>query len=103
MQENEKSKMLHEILQLCQPEKIILHGTKRGLSSGRIKTASLCIVVPDCDKKALLRRLYLELPLDIQFNVNLYTREEWADMTDDPDSYASWINEKGTELYESKP
>ena len=64
-----------------------------------LKTASLCIVVPDCDKKELLRRRYLELPLDFQVNINLYTHDEWEELVDDPDSYAAWIAEKGTVLY----
>lgn len=99
MDEKEKGLLLHGLLRLCSPEKIILHGAKHGLSSGRLKTASLCIVVPDCDKKALLRRLYLELPLDVQVNINLYTHAEWEELIQDPDSYASWIDEKGTVLY----
>lgn len=101
MEQSEKKKLLDSLLTLCQPEKIILHGAKRGLTSGRLKVASLCIVVPDCDKKALLRRLYLELPLDVQVNINLYTHDEWDELIQDPDSYASWIAEKGTVLYES--
>ncbi len=102
MNEKERKNMLDGLLQLCSPQKIILHGTKRGLTSGRLKTASLCIVVSDnCDKQDLLRRLYLKLPLDVQFNINLYTREEWEDLIKDPDSYAAWIQEKGTVLYES--
>lgn len=100
MDAKEKETLLHDLLALCSPEKVILHGAKRGLSSGRLKTASLCIVVPDCDKKALLRRLYLDLPLDIQLNINLYTHDEWAELSEDPDSYAAWIAEKGTVLYE---
>lgn len=101
MDEKEKAALLHGLLGLCSPEKIILHGAKHGLSSGRLKMASLCIVVPDCDKKELLRRLYLELPLDVQLNINLYTHAEWEELSGDPDSYAAWIAEKGTVLYES--
>ncbi|MGM9612335.1 MAG: hypothetical protein ACI3XZ_02420, partial [Butyricicoccus sp.] len=66
MDQAERKLLLGGLLALCKPEKVILHGAKRGLTSGRLKAASLCIVVPDCDKKALLRRLYLELPLDFQ-------------------------------------
>ena len=73
MDQTEKDMLLGGLLALCSPEKVILHGAKRGITSGRLKTASLCIVVPDCDKKELLRRLYLELPLDFQVNINLYT------------------------------
>ena len=101
MEQAEKDMLLGGLLALCSPEKVILHGAKRGMASGRLKTASLCIVVPDCDKKALMRRLYLELPLDFQVNINLYTHDEWEELIDDPDSYASWIDEKGTVLYDT--
>lgn len=101
MDQAEREMLLQGLLTLCRPEKVILHGAKRGLTSGRLKTANLCIVVPDCDKKALLRRLYLELPLDFQVNINLYTHDEWAELIDDPDSYVSWIAEKGTVLYDA--
>ena len=61
MDDKEKNELLHGLLELCSPEKVILHGAKRGLSSGRLKAASLCIVVPDCDKSEVLRRLYLHM------------------------------------------
>ncbi len=99
----QQNALLHSILALCSPEKVILHGSKRGLVSGKLKTASVCMVVPECDKKALLNRLYLELPLDVQVNINLYTHDEWEELCQDPDSYASWIREKGTVLYEPQP
>ena len=101
MDDKEKNELLHGLLELCSPEKVILHGAKRGLSSGRLKTANLCIVVPDCDKSEVLRRLYLHMPLDVQININLYTHAEWQELSEDPDSYAAWIAEKGTVLYES--
>lgn len=100
MDEKEKDLLLSSLLALCSPEKVILFGAKHGLSSGRLKSANLCIVVSACDKSELLRRLYLELPLDFQVNVNLYTHEEWEELTADPASHASWIAKKGMVLYE---
>lgn len=92
--------ILEGILSRCQPLRVILHGEKRSIASGELKSASICVVVPDCDKAALLSALYLAADLDIPLNINLYTREEWDELTADPLSYASWIARKGTVLYE---
>lgn len=84
----------------CHPLRVILHGEKRSVSSGKLKSASLAIVVPDgSDKDKMLRELYLSVPLDFPVNINLYTAAEWAELTADPCSYASWIAKKGTVLY----
>lgn len=99
MDEKEKDLLLSSLLALCKPEKVILFGAKHGMSSGRLKSANLCIVVSTCDKDALLRRLYLELPLDFQVNISLYTQDEWEALSADPASHASWIAQKGTVLY----
>lgn len=103
MNENEKSIIVKSVLKLCKPICIILYGAKHGLSSGKLKTANICIVIDDCDKNELLHRLYLQMPLDVQVNIKLYTNEEWNKLQDDPDSYAAWISQKGAVLYESKP
>lgn len=84
----------------CRPVRVILHGEKRSVSSGRLKAASLAIVVADgCDKTAMLRQLYLNMPLEYPVNLNLYTVSEWNELTADPGSYAAWIARKGTVLY----
>ena len=101
MDEKEKELLLGSLFALCEPEKVILHGAKHGLSNGRLKSINLCIVVSTCDKEQLLRRLYLELPLDFQVNVNLYTLDEWEELSADLASHAAWIAQKGTVLYEA--
>lgn len=97
---DESNDILSGILSRCQPLRIILHGEKRSLASGKLKSASVCIIVADCDKAALLHALYLAVNVDIPVNINLYTAEEWDELTEDPLSYASWIARKGTVLYE---
>lgn len=103
MNENERNIIINSVLELCKPIKVILYGAKRGLSSGKLKTASLCIVMHDCDKNKLLHKLYLQMPLDIQVNIKIYTNDEWNELQQNPDSYAAWISQKGALLYESKP
>ena len=61
---------------------------------------NLCIIVDVmCDKKSLLRKLYLEVnaPFPVQFL--LYNTDEWVSMRKDAGSYASAIEKKGTILY----
>ncbi len=103
MNENEKSIIVKSVLELCKPIRVILYGAKHGLSSGKLKTANICIVVGNCDKNKLLHRLYLQMPLDVQVNIKIYTDEEWNELQNDPNSYAAWISEKGAVLYESEP
>lgn len=102
MSENEKDIIIKSVLSVCKPELVILYGAKRGMSSGRLKMASLCIVVNDTDKNKILHQLYLEMPLDLQVNIKLYTCEEWESLSLDPNSHASWISEKGVVLYGSR-
>lgn len=102
MNENEKNVTIKSILELCSPVCVILYGAKRGLSSGKLKTANICIVIHDIDKNKLLHKLYLQMPLDIQVNIKIYTTDEWNQLQQDPNSYAAWISEKGAVLYESK-
>lgn len=102
MSENEKDIIIKSVLDVCKPKLVILYGAKRGMSSGRLKTASLCIVVNDADKNKILHQLYLQMPLELQVNIKLYTSEEWKNLNLDPDSHASWISEKGVVLYGSR-
>ena len=99
MDEKEKDLLVGSVLALCGPEQIILYGAKHGMSSGKLKTANLCIIVSACDREALLRRLYLEFPLDFQVTISIYTTAQWDELRADPHSHASWIAEKGTVLY----
>ena len=103
MNENEKSIIVKSVFELCKPIRVILYGAKHGLSSGKLKTANICIVVGNCYKNKLLHRLYLQMPLDVQVNIKIYTDEEWNELQNDPNSYAAWISEKGAVLYESEP
>lgn len=101
MNEREKNVIVDCVVSCCSPLKIILYGLKHGISSGKLKTASICIICNTQDKNALIKELYLKMPLEIQVNIKLYTNDEWLDLLLDLNSYASWIFKKGTVLYES--
>lgn len=95
--------ILDIILQSCQPRRVILYGEKVVAGSHDLKAADLCVIVDDCDKRTLLRRLYLEVNVPIPVQFLLYTTEEWEELLEDAGSYASAIERKGTILYDKTP
>lgn len=91
------------ILSHCAPRAVILYGEKHTLATSEIKSLDFCVILPDADKPALLRELYLTIASEIPFNVLLYTCDEWKTLTADFSSYASAIRKKGTVLYGQEP
>ena len=90
--------VLETVIQYCHPSRGILYGEK--MTGQNMRSANLCIIVDVmCDKKRLLRQLYLEVnaPFPVQFL--LYNTDEWINMRKDAGSYASAIEKKGTVLY----
>lgn len=91
---------VRDILGVCQPQEIILFAEKRTMSTGKLKAFSLCVVVPEgTDCRQLRTRLHLALSADVPVNLNVYTTEEWDDLTADDTSYAAWIARKGQVVY----
>ncbi|MCL2084486.1 MAG: hypothetical protein FWH06_04415, partial [Oscillospiraceae bacterium] len=60
----------------------------------------LCVVADADDKESVEHMIYLDAECDISYNLLLYTPDEWAELTLDPQSYASRIVQKGTVVYE---
>lgn len=91
-----------DILQICQPQKIILFAEKRTMATGKLKALSLCIIVSDgVNCRDLRTKLHLAISVDVPINLNVYTSEEWEDLCGDNTSYAAWIARKGQVVYES--
>ena len=95
--------ILSDILRHCSPQKVILYGEKRTLSTSEIKSLDFCIILPEVDKPSLLHELYQTIDSPVPFNLLLYSCDEWEELTEDFSSYASAIQKKGTVLYEQKP
>ncbi len=92
-----------DILQVCQPRKIILFAEKRTMATGKLKALSLCIIAPngtDCHR--LRPQLHLALSAELPINLNVYTEEEWDGLLTDSTTYAAWIARKGQVVYESQ-
>lgn len=102
--DNQIKSILSGIISNCKPKQVVMYGEKRSLSTGLVKSADFCVIIPDesINKNTVLRTLYLTLDVEIPFQVLLYTTEEWRTLTEDFSSYASAICKKGTVLYEQE-
>ncbi|MDD6612372.1 MAG: hypothetical protein PUE91_09235 [Clostridiales bacterium] len=94
--------LLKSVLSCCNPKRVILYGEKFVVDSHDLKSADLCIILDQCDKKTLLSKLYLKVTMPIPVQFLLYSTEEWDRMLQDSGSYASAIEKKGTVLYGEK-
>ncbi len=92
---NEFEKLLSELQRRSAAEKLIVYGIKRVGAGERVREVSVCIVADCADKQALLNSLYLDIESEIAFDLLVYTPSEWAELSADPQSYASRIAEKG--------
>jgi hypothetical protein len=98
-----EQQLLTDILSVCKPEKVILYSEKRTLTTDRLKSVSLCIILPaTMEKAALLRKLYLSLSVDLPVDLTLYSHAEWQTLNQDHSSYAAWIGRRGRVVYEQK-
>ncbi len=94
---------LKDILTVCEPKRLILYAEKRTMSTGELKSLSLCVVVPDGeDCRSLRTKLYLAISMDVPINLSVYTTGEWEELSAYPGSYAAWISRKGQVVYEPK-
>ncbi len=90
-----------DILKVCEPARVILYAEKRTMTTGELKSISLCVVVPDgADCRELRTKLYLALVMQVPINLNVYTVGEWEELSRYPGSYAAWIAQKGQVVYE---
>ncbi|SMC47926.1 hypothetical protein [Papillibacter cinnamivorans] len=98
---NELVRIRDEIIAISHPEKIILYGEKKVVSSGKTGEAKFCLVLDTADKQAVEKKLYLKIDSEVSFDIIVYTPDEWECLLEDPQSYASRILERGTILYDA--
>ncbi len=92
-----------DILTVCDPARVILYAEKRTMATGKLKSLSLCVVVPDgADCRELRTKLYLAIVMEVPISLNVYTVGEWDELSRYPGSYAAWISQKGQIIYESQ-
>lgn len=90
------------IVQKFSPEKIILFNRKQNVS-GDTRSFKLCVIKETQDKEDMERRVYLEIECEVPFDVLIYTPEEWAALSAEPESFAHRILAKGMVVYEQAP
>lgn len=95
----DRKELLDCVLACCEPRRVILYGEKFVVDSRDLKSADLCIILDQCDKKKLLNKLYLRINMPIPVQFLLYHTDEWQTLLQDAGSYASAIEKKGTVLY----
>lgn len=94
-------KMADEILDICNPKKIIIFSKKYNMAQ-ELTAFKLCVIVPDSiDTSELECRIYLELDCENPFNVILYNISEWERICVDNGSFANSIIRNGVVIYES--
>lgn len=92
-----------DILRVCQPRRIILFAEKRTMATGKLKSFSLCVIVPNgSDCRHLRTQLHLALSADVPVNLSVYTADEWDELLEEETSYAAWIARKGQVIYEQE-
>ena len=92
--------LVEQILDLCNPHKIILFNKKFDLYEN-LTSFKLCVIVPDdVDVIELESRLYLELECENPFDVLIYKESEWKNHSEDETSFAGKMSKSGVVLYE---
>jgi len=91
--------LVEQILDMCEPTKIILFSKKFNLSE-ELTSFKLCVIVnDDVDIIELEQKLYLELDCENPFDVLIYRASEWEHLTEDESSFAGKITKTGVVLY----
>lgn len=97
----EIEKLLADILHVCDPKKVILYAEKRIMSTQKLKSVSICVVIDEANIKTLRSKLYLAISIDVPVSLSIYTPEQWRALQKNRTSYASFIARKGQVIYES--
>lgn len=101
LQEPVIMKMSDEILDMCNPKKIIIFSKKYNMAN-ELNSFKLCVIVPDdIDVADLEYKIYLELECENPFNVIFYSISEWEHICVDDGSFANKVMRNGVVIYES--
>ena len=92
------NRIKEEIVQLVQPQTIILFSYKQDINN-HLTSFKLCVILNTDNKKEVERKLYLNLECSIPFDVIVYTTEEWERALTIDFSFAQTVQEKGMVLY----
>lgn len=92
-----------QVIQLCDPQKILLFGSQAKGTATTKSDVDLCIIASTNDKRSLLTDLYCDTESDTESDTPidflLYTPEEWERSVADSQSFAHKLNREGVVLY----
>ncbi len=97
---HELEKIKNQIIEIYNPNKIMLFGS---LAKGVIRKDSdidICIVKDTENKRELITSMYINLESLCPFDIILYTIKEWEDNIKDKTSFAYHIFTEGELLYD---
>lgn len=66
---------------------------------GKLRSFKLCIVGKIQDKKKMLTQIFDEVDSEIPYDILLYTDEQFEELKDSSDAFASRVNQKGRLRY----
>ena len=87
-----------KIVELFHPSRVIEYNTKYDMD-GNVSSFKLCIVGDVPDKRRMLTRIFDEVDSDIPYDVLLYTDEQFEELKDSSDAFASRVNQRGRLRY----
>jgi uncharacterized protein len=88
----------NQIINKYHPEDIIIFGS---CAKGRVSKGSdidLCVIMETNDKRQAVRNILVEIEYDIDFDVVIYTPNEWKKYKEDKSTFANIINRTGVSL-----
>lgn len=86
-----------EIVELFQPEKVILFSCKYSLED-EVTSFKLIVVAKNEDGR-LEHDIYMAVDCDIPYDVVVYTPESWEELRGVPHSFAGRVDQNGVVLY----
>ncbi len=89
--------VLDEVVKIAAPELVILYSTKYDMD-GELRSFKLCIVCDFKDKRQLLSKIF-DVDCEVPFDVILYTQDQFLELREDEEAFASRVFRKGKILY----
>lgn len=94
-----------QLKEILDAKKIYVFGVKYNSQEMEYVTDfDVCIVADfdESERKALLKKAYMQVDCEIPFDIFLYTTEDFEELSEDPASFVSRILRIGKVYYEKK-
>lgn len=95
----EVRRITDQLIDFCQPLKIILFGSVAAGIVHKNSDIDLCVIAEYSDKQKLLQDIYMHIESESPFDVVVYSPADWEKNVNDTASFAHLIHTKGTIVY----